>query len=144
MAADTPRELANYIKNGQNHELAQALTQDFKDLKRSDFQALMSQIERTNSADLKVNAHIPAGEFRKNRSGNYELNITTPGQIFGNHWRDETIVWRGDLRQSSRPDNLLEDDIRVANTASSNDAFALAGQDATTNKADYLRAPGQY
>ncbi len=91
------REVADLLKDGKTEEAGSRLLDDFKNMSTEDFRQFVKQVDEMNAGDRTTNKNLPDIEFKETSVAGTEaiqrVDITTPGKVFGNMWRNsETVV----------------------------------------------------
>lgn len=91
------REVADLLKEGKTEDVGSRLRDDFNNMSSEDFRQLIHQIDEMNASDRRANSSLPDIEFHETTMEGSKViqsvEITTPGAIFGNLWRNsETVV----------------------------------------------------
>lgn len=93
-------ELAGLLKNKDVEGVANRLKEDFNHMSPAGFRDLVKQAHDINAADLKADKSLPELKFTELSMDNAtvvnKVDITTPGKIFGNMWRNtENVIDSG-------------------------------------------------
>jgi hypothetical protein len=89
------QEVADLIKAGNTKEAGVALANEYVRLDKGTawFDDFLKQVKQDNADDLKSNSHLPGIEFGPDTDGNLRVNVTTPGHVSGNLWRDRDEIF---------------------------------------------------
>ena len=91
------REVADLLKQGKTEEVGNRLRDDFQHMSTQEFKDFMHALKDENKADQKIDKKLPGIELHETTlegmSAISQVDITTPGKVFGNLWRNsETVV----------------------------------------------------
>ncbi len=93
------REMADLLKNGKTEDFKERLADDAKSMSREDFNSFMDKLKAENAKDLAANKDLPGLNVEKRQFDGIEavtkVDITTPGAICGNWWRNSETVLSG-------------------------------------------------
>jgi len=107
------REVADLLKDGKTQEAGERLNDDFHKMPTDEFRKLVKQVDSYNADDRTTNKNLPDIEIRETSMENttvvQSVDITTPGKVFGNMWRNsETVVdCRGGAGMIAHVDGLI-------------------------------------
>jgi hypothetical protein len=89
------RHAADLIKAGSATELGSTLAEDFFALGKdgTKFADFLKRVSADNAEDRKANDYLPGLDYSISFWGNTRVNLTTPGEIFGNLWRNKEEVF---------------------------------------------------
>ena len=95
------REVADLLKDGKTAEAGDRLRDDFKNMSTDEFKAFVKQVDKYNEDDRATNSKLPDITFHETSLEGttviQSVDITTPGKVFGNMWRDSETVVDGGL-----------------------------------------------
>ena len=90
------REVADLIKEGKTEQAGDRLRDDFKNMSTDEFRAFVKQVDQYNADDRSVNKNLPDLVVNETEMAGTKaiqsLDITTPGKVFGNMWRNSTEI----------------------------------------------------
>jgi hypothetical protein len=91
------REVADYLKEGKIEQAGERLRDDFQHMTTDEFRAFVKQVDQYNADDRATNKDLPDITFHETSlegtQAIQKVDITTPGKVFGNMWRNsETVV----------------------------------------------------
>src|SRR5271170_1812508 len=105
MRGNEAREIADLVKEGKYDEVGRVLGADFTKMKPDEFHALLQQAASDNfedrvhdgnnsiGADLPFHPAYSSGLPRISIVDDSQVDITTPGKIFGDSWADKQTVF---------------------------------------------------
>lgn len=87
------RKVADLITTGDTTAIGNKLAEEYLALTTNgeDFRDFLKKVKEKNTDDLKAAANLPGLEYTA--SDNLRVSITTPGQYFGNLWRNSEEVF---------------------------------------------------
>jgi len=99
------RQVADLLKEGKTEEAGERLRDDFKNMSSDDFKAFVKQVDKYNENDRATNSKLPDITFHQTSFEGttviQSVDITTPGKVFGNMWRNSETAVDGGLGSGS-------------------------------------------
>jgi len=90
------REVADLVKDGKTEEVGNRLRDDFQHMSTEEFRAFVKQVDQYNADDRATNKNLPDIVVNETKmegtTAVQSIDITTPGKVFGNMWRNSTEV----------------------------------------------------
>jgi hypothetical protein len=91
------REVADLLKEGKTEDVASRLRDDFQNMSSEEFRQFIQKVDQFNAEDRAANQDLPDIEFTETEmvgtKAIQQVEITTPGKVFGNWWRNsETVI----------------------------------------------------
>jgi hypothetical protein len=94
-------EMEDLLKQGKTKEFSDRLRSDYTSMSTDDFRQFMHNLNDLNKADRAANANLPGLELHETSVNGTEaiqrVELTTPGKVFGNYWRNSQAVIAGSL-----------------------------------------------
>jgi hypothetical protein len=110
--AQAARHIADEIKAGQTSEVGKSLADEFWSLgsDREQFGKFLAQVKADNAQDQKADKYLPGIDYEEQPSGNYTVDVTNSGRVFGNVWRNHQEVF---VEVSGKDDFVGQDNGKI-------------------------------